>query len=84
MRNFLKNMVATVICLLGMPMLIREWVCRYRVAILLYHDPQPAIFAKHIAYLSRHYTIVSLDTLVAAIHRERFLADSPEKCCDYN
>ncbi len=72
MRNFLKNMVATVICLLGMPILIREWVCRHRVAILLYHDPQPAIFAKHITYLSRHYTIISLDTLVTAVHRKDF------------
>ena len=72
MRNFLKNMVATVMCLLGMPILIREWVCRHRVAILLYHDPKPAIFAKHIAYLSRHYTIISLDTLVTAVHRKDF------------
>lgn len=72
MRNFLKNMVAAVICLLGMPILIREWVCRHRVAILLYHDPKPAVFAKHIAYLSRHYTIISLDTLVTAVHRKDF------------
>ena len=72
MRNFLKNVVATVICLSGMPILIRRWVYRHRVAILLYHDPKPAIFAKHIAYLSRHYTIISLNTLVTAVHRKDF------------
>lgn len=72
MRNFLKNVVATLVCLLGMPILIREWVCRHRVAILLYHDPKPAVFAKHIAYLSRHYTIIPLDTLVAAVHLNDF------------
>ena len=72
MRNFLKNLMAVFIFLSGMPILVRECVCRYRVAILLYHDPEPAIFATHIAYLSRHYTIISLDTLVAAIHRQDF------------
>lgn len=78
MRNFLKNVVATVICLSGLPFLIREWVCRHRVAILLYHDPKPAVFAKHIAYLSRHYTVISLDTLVAAVHRKDFSQIPPK------
>jgi len=72
MRNFLKNVLATVVCLSGMPILIREWVCRNRVAILMYHDAKPTVFAKHIAYLSRHYTVISLDTLVSAIHRADF------------
>ncbi len=72
MRNFLKNVIAIFIYVSGIPILIREWVCRHRVAILLYHDPKPAIFLKHIAYLSRHYTIISLDTLVAAVHRQDF------------
>ena len=78
MRNFLKNLVAAFVCLSGMPILIREWVCRKRVAILLYHDPKPTIFAKHIAYLSRHYTLISLDTLVSAIHREDFTQIPPK------
>lgn len=59
-------------------MLIREWVCRHRVAILLYHDPKPAVFAKHIAYLSRHYTVVPLDILVSAIHRKDFSQIPPK------
>ena len=72
MRNFLKNIVAFVICLLGIPFLIREWICRNRFAILMYHDPKPTTFAKHIAYLSRYYTVISLDTLVSAIQRKDF------------
>ena len=72
MRNFLKNIIAIFVCLSGIPILIREWVCRHRIAILLYHDPKPTVFEKHIAYLSRHYTIISLDTLVAAIHQQDF------------
>ena len=78
MRNFLKNVIATFVCLSGIPLLIREWVCRHRVAILLYHDPKPAIFEKHIAYLSRHYTVISLDTLVDAIRRKDFSQIPPK------
>ena len=70
MHNFLKNMIAIFVCLSGMPFLIREWMCQHRVAILLYHDPKPTVFAKHIAHLSHHYTVISLDTLVTAIHRK--------------
>ena len=78
MRNLLKSLVATFVCLSGTPILIREWVCRNRVAVLLYHDPKPTIFARHIAYLSRHYTLISLDTLVSAIHREDFSQIPPK------
>ncbi|MCE2415459.1 polysaccharide deacetylase family protein [Candidatus Poribacteria bacterium] len=78
MRNFLKNVIATFVCLSGMPFLIREWLCRHRVAILLYHDPKSAVFEKHIAYLSRHYTLISLDTLVSALHRKDFSEIPPK------
>ena len=78
MRSFLKNAVATLICLSGMPILIREWVCRKRVAILMYHDPKPTVFEKHIAYLSRRWTVISLDTLAAAIHRKDFSQIPPK------
>ena len=78
MRRFLKNLIATFICLSGIPFLIRQRMCRDQVAILLYHDPKPTVFAKHIAYLSRHYTLISLDTLVAAIHRNDFSEIPPK------
>ena len=38
----------------------------------MYHDVESIVFAKHISYLSRHYTIISLDTLVTAIHQQDF------------
>ena len=72
MRDFLKNIVATLICLLGIHILIRECLCRNRVAILMYHDAKSAVFARHIAYLWHHYTVISLDTLVSAIHQKDF------------
>ena len=70
-RNF-KSMVATLICLSGVHILVREWICRDRVAILMYHDPKPSVFAKHLAYLSRHWAVISLDTLVSAIYEKDF------------
>ena len=78
MHNFLKNVIAIFVCLSGMPFLIREWICRHQVAILLYHDPKPTVFAKHIAHLSRYYTLISLGTFVAAIHQKDFSQIPPK------
>ena len=72
MRDFLIEMVATLICLSGIHILIRECLCRNRVAILMYHDAKPEVFAKHLAYLSRHWTVISLDVLVDAIYQKDF------------
>ena len=72
MRDFLKDMVATLICVSGIHILIRELICRNRVAILMYHDAKPEVFAKHLAYLSRHWTVISLDVLVDAIYQKDF------------
>lgn len=78
LANFAKNAVSTVICVLGIPLLIREWVCRNRVTILLYHDVLPEVFTKHIAYLRRHYKIISLDTFVSAIYNKDFSEIPPK------
>lgn len=78
MRQFLKNVIASVIYLSGMPFLIREWLCRDKVAILMYHDAKPIVFRKHLAYLSRHYTFISLDRLVDAIYQSDFSQIPPK------
>ena len=78
LANFVKSAVSIVICGLGIPLLIREWVCRNRVAILLYHDVQPNVFTKHVTYLSRHYAIISLGTLVSAIYNKDFSEVPPK------
>ena len=78
LANFAKNAISVAIYLLGIPLLIREWICRNRVAILLYHDVQPEVFTRHIAYLSRHYAIISLETLVSAIYKKDFSEIPPK------
>ena len=62
----------------GLPVFVREWMHRKHVPILLYHDPKPAVFAKHIAYLSHHYTPIALDALVGAIHQNDFSGIPPK------
>lgn len=40
---------------------------RRKVSIVLYHDPRPDIFEKHVQFLSKHYNFISLNILVSAI-----------------
>lgn len=70
--NFIKSIISAVVLLFGIPFLTREWFCKNKVAVLLYHDVQPEIFAKHTDYLSRHFNIISLDLLVTSIHNKDF------------
>ncbi len=78
MRQFLKNLIAAVVYLSGMPFLTREWGCRNRVGILMYHDVTPELFAKHLDYLSRHYRIIPLDRLITAIRCQSFSQMHPK------
>ena len=77
LANFIKNSVSILVCLFGIPLLVR-WICQNKVAILLYHDVSPDVFTKHLAYLSRHYKIISLDTFVSAIHNNDFSEVPPK------
>ena len=44
----------------------------------MYHDPKPTVFAKHLAYLSHHWTVISLQTLVSAIYQKDFSQIPPK------
>lgn len=46
---------------------MRERICRNKISIIAYHDPSPTAMADHLAYLSRHYHIISLTDAVNAI-----------------
>lgn len=45
-------------------------------ACLLYHEADRQIFKKHIQYLKNHYNLISIDELVAALHRNDVPKDS--------
>lgn len=62
-----QELVAGAIRWSGIPFLIRKTVARRRASILLYHDPAPDVLDRHLAYLSRRYTFISLSKLVEAL-----------------
>jgi peptidoglycan/xylan/chitin deacetylase (PgdA/CDA1 family) len=61
----LKEMFARVLNGIGIAALSRALLWRDRTAILLYHDPDPAIMDRHLAFLKRRCRIVSLEEFLA-------------------
>jgi peptidoglycan/xylan/chitin deacetylase (PgdA/CDA1 family) len=45
---------------------------RRRVTILVYHNPSPTAFGRHLAFLSRHFAFITLDDLGEALSRRDF------------
>lgn len=62
-----KEIVGFIVRYAGIYFIVREVICRNKVTIIFYHDPKPEIFEGHIRYLSRKYTLISIDKLVDAI-----------------
>jgi peptidoglycan/xylan/chitin deacetylase (PgdA/CDA1 family) len=62
----------------GIPLLLREVIYKEKVAIIIYHDPKPETFQKHVKYLSKRYNIIPLSRLVGAIEKEDW-SDIPPK-----
>ena len=63
MRQFL----ALLFRLSGLPFLLRQIVCRKRATIVVYHDPEPEVFESHLAYLVQRFNVIPLEQLVEAI-----------------
>ena len=63
----LRELIALGIRLTGLPWLIRNTYARRKVTIILYHDPKPGQFERHMAYLSNRYRFISFDDLLSAI-----------------
>jgi peptidoglycan/xylan/chitin deacetylase (PgdA/CDA1 family) len=45
---------------------------RRRVTILVYHNPSLSAFERHLAFLSRHFTFITIDDLGEALSRRDF------------
>ena len=54
----------------GISYILREVLLKNKATIIVYHDPEPKVFEKHIRYLSKHYNFLSLNKLVDAIHKK--------------
>jgi peptidoglycan/xylan/chitin deacetylase (PgdA/CDA1 family) len=64
----MSEFVAYLLWLSGLSALIRATIARNAVTILLYHDPSPAVFDRHINYLKRDYTLLPFAKLIDAIY----------------
>lgn len=60
MMSFVFRGMSKVIAILGIHHFIR-FLNRHKTTFILYHDPDPVIFRNHIAYLSKRYSIISLE-----------------------
>lgn len=61
---------------LGISRLVR-YIRRNQVAVLLYHDPSPAVFEAHLEYLSKHYQLIPYALVVDAL-QQRSWSDVPK------
>lgn len=66
MTRALVELVGYAVWLLGIPALVGR-LTRRKVAILLYHDPDPAVFETHLEFLRRHYHVVPFADVVQAL-----------------
>ncbi len=55
----------------GLSWIIRMLFARNKVTIVVYHDPQPAIFEAHVKYLLHYYNLISLQDFVDAFYSKR-------------
>ena len=59
-KTILKEVLAALVVLTGLARATRAWLWRDRVAVLLYHDPDPATLDKHLTYLRQICDLVPL------------------------
>ena len=62
--SVLSEAIAQLVRWSGLAWVVRTTVARRRVSILLYHDPDPGVFERHLAFLAERYRFVSLDRVV--------------------
>lgn len=60
----LTKILALLVQISGIHFLIRASISRRNVTVLLYHDPDPDVFEKHLAYLTKQYNVVSYSDVV--------------------
>jgi peptidoglycan/xylan/chitin deacetylase (PgdA/CDA1 family) len=66
-KAVLKEAVARALLLSAIPFFIRLMLARRGCGILIYHDPKPETLDRHLLYLKRHFSFISLSELCDAI-----------------
>ena len=73
-----KEVAAALVRLTAVPLLIREWVQRRAVTILVYHRLDPGVADRHFRFLSSAYTPIPLQDYLTA-RRRGTVASLPPK-----
>jgi peptidoglycan/xylan/chitin deacetylase (PgdA/CDA1 family) len=78
MKDFIVEALCLAVRASLVPWFMREVYARHKVTIVNYHDPKPALFARHLLFLKRHYSILSLDRLADALHSGDWVSLPPK------
>lgn len=77
MRVLARRGFARLLTASGLPFAVRQFLQRRRVTILVFHDPQPTDFSRHLAALARRYSIISLLDFAHALRQKSFAGLPP-------
>jgi peptidoglycan/xylan/chitin deacetylase (PgdA/CDA1 family) len=72
MLSAISSAIAASVRWSGIGRLVRHTIARRRVSILVYHDPTPEDFERHLEYLTKRYNFVSLGEVVDAMTNDRW------------
>ena len=64
-NNRILGLVSLLVGITGL-FFIARWRNRRKVTVVLYHDPSPEVFVKHLLVYKRWFTLITLDDLVNA------------------
>ena len=68
----IKELIAFLIVISGMPLFIRHFIAKKKATILLYHNPKKELFDKHLIYLTKKYNVIPLNKLIEAINNKNW------------
>lgn len=67
LKNNILEIVFIIIRYSGLGYLLKKTLAKNNVTIIVYHNPKPIIFEKHLKYLLHNYNIIPLPDLCRAI-----------------
>jgi peptidoglycan/xylan/chitin deacetylase (PgdA/CDA1 family) len=63
----ISSIISALVRWSGLATMIRFTIARNRVSILVYHDPAPDVFERHLRFLVKRYNVIALNELVARL-----------------
>ena len=70
--KIIKEITAYIINFSCLPKIIRYFIARKKMTILLYHNPKKKSFEQHLKYLSSKYNFIKLETLIDGINKKKW------------